>query len=136
MNRTSLLALLVLLGTVTGPARAQVELDPELPDYVPVAGVWGKVKSVGSDTMSNLVTLWAEEFKRQYPAVRVEVEGKGSSTASAALIAGTTGFGPMSRKMKREEVDRFRKKYGYPPTQLPVAIDMLAVYVHRDNPID
>jgi phosphate transport system substrate-binding protein len=113
----------------------QVKIDPDLPKYQARPGVSGKVKSIGSDTMSNLMSLWAEEFKRHYPAVRVEIEGKGSSTASAALIAGTATLGPMSRKMKRQEVDAFKKKYGYVPTQLPVAIDMLAVYVHRDNPI-
>jgi phosphate transport system substrate-binding protein len=100
-----------------------------------VASVTGSIKSVGSDTMNNLMTLWAEGFKQIYPNVRAEIEGKGSSTAPPALIAGTATFGPMSRDMKSSEIDAFEKRYGYKPVLLPAAIDMLAVYVHRDNPI-
>lgn len=114
---------------------AQVAVDPKLPDYKPVQGVSGSIKSVGSDTLNNLMTLWAEGFKRVYPNVQIEIEGKGSSTAPPALIGGTAGFGPMSRAMKDKEIDEFEAKYGYKPTALPTSIDMLAVYVHKDNPI-
>jgi len=111
-------------------------VDPALPDYQPLSGVSGSIKSVGSDTMNNLMSLWAEGFKKSYPNVRAEIEGKGSSTAPPALIAGTATFGPMSRDMKSSEIDAFDAKYGYKPVLLPAAIDMLAVYVHRDNPIE
>ena len=112
-----------------------VQVDPKLPDYQPVQGVSGSLKSIGSDTMNNEMTLWAEGFLRHYPSVRIEIEGKGSSTAPPALVAGTSQFGPMSRGMKDEEVDAFEKRYGYKPTALPTSIDMLAVYVNKDNPI-
>jgi phosphate transport system substrate-binding protein len=85
--------------------------------------------------MNNLMTLWAEKFIRMYPNVPVEIEGKGSSTAPPALIAGASNFGPMSRLMKSKEVDAFEKRFGYQPAVLRTAIDMLAVYVHKDNPI-
>lgn len=114
---------------------AQVAVDPKLPDYKPVQGISGNLKSVGSDTMNNLMTLWAEGFRRFYPSVQIEIEGKGSSTAPPALIAGTAQFGPMSRPMKNAEMDQFEARYGYKPVGLATAIDMLAVYVHRDNPI-
>jgi len=110
-------------------------VDPALALYTRSSGVTGSIKSVGSDTMNNLMTLWAEGFKQIYPNVRAEIEGKGSSTAPPALIAGTATFGPMSRDMKSSEIDAFEKRYGYKPVLLPAAIDMLAVYVHRDNPI-
>lgn len=116
-------------------ARANFEIDPNLPDYTRVAGVSGSIKSVGSDTMNNLMTLWAESFRKIYPGARIEIEGKGSSSAPPALIAGTATFGPMSREMKEKESDAFEKKFGYKPTVLAVGIDMLAIYVHRDNPI-
>ncbi len=118
------------------PEAARATVDPALPVYQHVASVTGTIKSVGSDTMNNLMTLWCEGFKHFYPSVRAEVEGKGSSTAPPALIAGTATFGPMSRDMKSSEIDSFEKRYGYRPTLLPVAIDMLAVYVHRDNPVE
>ncbi len=122
----------LLLGSI---ATGDVEVDPGLPDYKPVEGVSGTLKSIGSDTMNNLMALWGEGFKKIYPNVQIEVEGKGSSTAPPALIAGTAQFGPMSREMKSAEIDEFEKKFGYKPTELPTSIDMLAVYVHKDNPI-
>jgi phosphate transport system substrate-binding protein len=112
-----------------------VQLDPKLPDYAPAPGVTGSIKSVGSDTMNNLMTLWGEGFRAFYPSVLIEIEGKGSTTAPPALIAGTSNFGPMSREMKSKEIDDFQKQFGYKPVGLPAAIDMLAVYVHKDNPI-
>jgi phosphate transport system substrate-binding protein len=127
------LAALILLVPVM--LSAQVQVDPALPSYSPTRGVSGSIKSVGSDTMNNTMTLWAEGYLGMYPNVRIEIEGKGSSTAPPALISGTSQFGPMSREMKSSEVDEFQARYGYPPTPLPAAIDMLAVYVHKDNPI-
>lgn len=116
-------------------AQAQVAVDAALPDYKAVQGVSGTIKSIGSDTMNNMMALWAEGFKKMYPNVQVEIEGKGSSTAPPALIEGTATFGPMSRAMKQQEMDSFAAKYGYKPVELPTSIDMLAVYVHKDNPV-
>ena len=134
MQRSSLgLAVALLVG---GALSAQaVKVDETLPKYEPVSGVSGTIKSVGSDTMNNLMALWGEGFRKSYPSVRIEVEGKGSSTAPPALIAGTSTFGPMSREMKSKEIDAFKEQFGYEPVQLPTSIDMLAVYVHKDNPL-
>jgi len=113
----------------------KVNVDSVYAEYAKIKGVAGSIKSVGSDTMNNLMTLWGEAFLKSYPNVQIEIEGKGSSTAPPALIAGTSTFGPMSRKMKSTEVDAFENKFGYKPQYVRTAIDMLAVYVHRDNPI-
>jgi len=131
----NLLSTVAALGLAAMPALAQVSVDPALPTYTPVQGVSGSLKSVGSDTMNNEMALWAEGFQHFYPSVSVEIEGKGSSTAPAALIAGTAHFGPMSREMKAKEIDDFEAAHGYPPVGLATSIDMLAVYVHKDNPI-
>lgn len=114
---------------------AAVEVDPAIPSYTPVSGVSGNLKSIGSDTMNNLMALWAEGFCKYYPNVKVEIEGKGSATAPPALVNGTAHFGPMSRPMKDAELDAFEKKFGYKPTAIRTAFDALAVYVHKDNPI-
>lgn len=131
---------IILIATMVAlPAAgiaAGVNVDPNIPSYKAVQGVSGNVKSVGSDTMNNEMTLWAEGFLGQYPNVQIEIEGKGSSTAPAALISGTSQFGPMSRQMKGKEIDGFEKRYGYKPTGLATSIDMLAVYVNKDNPIE
>jgi phosphate transport system substrate-binding protein len=115
---------------------AQADVDPALPDYEKVSGVSGNLSSVGSDTLANLMTLWAEDFKRNYPNVNIQIQAAGSSTAPPALTEGTSNFGPMSRKMKDKELGAFEAKYGYKPTAVPVAIDALAVFVHKDNPIE
>ncbi len=109
---------------------------PELPDYEKVSGISGNLSSVGSDTLANLMTLWAEEFKREYPNVNIQIQAAGSSTAPPALTEGTSNFGPMSRKMKDKENAAFEAKYGYKATPIRVAIDALAVYAHKDNPIE
>ena len=109
--------------------------DPALPAYQKASGVSGNFSSVGSDTLNNLMTLWAEEFKRSYPNVNIQIQGAGSSTAPPALTEGTASFGPMSRMMKDEEVQAFERKHGYKPTAIGVAIDALAVFVNKDNPI-
>ena len=111
-------------------------LDAGLPAYQPTSGISGNLSSVGSDTMNNLMTLWGETFSRQYPNVRLQVEGKGSSTAPPALIEGTAQFGPMSRPMKPTEIDAFEKKYGYKPTEIRTSFDALALFVNRDNPLE
>ncbi len=124
-----------LLATIPVVAVAGVSVDPDLGNYTPVKGVSGNLKSIGSDTMNNEMTLWAEGFNVHYPNVQVEIEGKGSSTAPPALINGTSHFGPMSRAMKAKEIDAFEARFGYKPVALRTSIDMLAVYVHKDNPI-
>ncbi len=126
----------VVFSAMSLLAYGQVTVDPLLPSYKPVAGVSGQLKSVGSDTMNPLMLLWTEKFKEYYKGVRSEVEGQGSSKAMPALIEGSASFGPMSRDAKANEIGDFEKKYGYKPTLVPTAIDLLAVYVHRDNPLD
>ncbi|MCY3858834.1 MAG: phosphate ABC transporter substrate-binding protein PstS family protein [Gammaproteobacteria bacterium] len=108
----------------------------ELPSYERVSGVSGNLSSVGSDTLANLMTLWAEAFEKDYPNVNIQVQAAGSSTAPPALTEGVSNFGPMSRKMKDKEIEAFEKHYGYKPLGVRVAIDALAIYVHKDNPIE
>ncbi|HOC42824.1 MAG TPA: PstS family phosphate ABC transporter substrate-binding protein [Thermoanaerobaculales bacterium] len=137
MHRTTLAstaAALVLLAAGVAIA-AGLELDPDLPTYTKVEGLRGTLNAAGSDTMLELQTLMAEDFRKLYPQVKIQVEGKGSSTAPPALIEGTVQLGNMSRAMKDQEVDAFEEKFGYPPTRFDVALDTLAVFVNKDNPI-
>ncbi len=142
MKRTSLLTLAAFAASTvvfaTAPLAAQqpAQVDSSIAPYSKASGISGNLSSIGSDTLNNLMTFWAEGFSKQYPNVRIQVEGKGSSTAPPALIAGTAQLGPMSRPMKAEEIDEFEKKYGYKPSAVRVAVDGLAVYVSKDNPIE
>lgn len=130
-------ALVIMLAALllAGNTSAQAGVDPKLPEYKPVAGISGSLISVGSDTLNNMMTLWAEGFRSLYPAVTVEIRGAGSSTAPPALTEGTANFGPMSRPMRTTEVEMFEKKFGYKPTQVSVAIDAVAAVVNKDNPL-
>ncbi len=122
-------------GLLSAAVLADAGVDKEIPAYSKASGVSGNISSVGSDTLANLMTLWAEEFKRVYPNVNIQIQAAGSSTAPPALTEGTSNLGPMSRKMKDKEIQAFESKYGYKPTAIPVAIDALAVFVHKDNPV-
>lgn len=115
---------------------AQVQVDPDLAEYEPVSGVSGNLSSIGSDTLNNLMTLWAEEFAKFYPNVKIQIQGAGSSTAPPALTEGTANFGPMSRMMRSSEIQAFEDRHGYPPTPVGTAIDALAVMVNKDNPLE
>jgi phosphate transport system substrate-binding protein len=126
---------LAVVALLAGDGAAAVKLDPGLAAYKPVSGVSGNLSSIGSDTLNNVMTLWAETYNRFYPNVKIQIEGKGSSTAPPALIAGTAQLGPMSRPMKSSEIDAFEKKFGYKPTQIRTAVDALAVFVNKDNPV-
>ena len=129
----SLLVALIAVAFVS--AAWALDVDPKLPMYEKTRGISGNLKTVGSDTLNNLMALWSEGFSSIYPSVKFSIEGKGSSTAPPALIEGTSHLGPMSREMKDKEEDAFEKKFGYKPSKVRVAVDALAVFVHKDNPI-
>jgi phosphate transport system substrate-binding protein len=120
---------------VSGVAGAVQSVDAAIPEYQKASGISGNLSSVGSDSLANLMTLWAEEFNRAYPNVNIQIQAAGSSTAPPALTEGTSNLGPMSREMKDDELEAFEDKYGYKPTAIPVAIDALAVLVNKDNPV-
>lgn len=125
-------ALALALGGTTARAEG---VDPAISAYQKVSGISGNLSSVGSDTLANLMTLWAESYKREYPNLNIQIQAAGSSTAPPALTEGTAGIGPMSRKMKDAELQAFEQRFGYPPTAVPVAIDALAIFVNKDNPL-
>lgn len=116
-------------------AGEEIKVDANIKSYTKAGGVSGNLSSIGSDTMNNLMTYWAEGFNKVYPNVKIQIEGKGSTTAPPALISGTAQIGPMSRAMKPTEIDAFEKKYGYKPTAIRTALDALAIYVNKDNPL-
>ncbi len=139
MFRTSLVSVTasaLALAAATLHADDEPEIDDSLPSYSSVSGISGSLSSQGSDTLNNLMSLWAEEFNEFYPNVNIQIEGAGSSTAPTALAEGTANFGPMSRQMRESEIESFENAHGYPPTLVRTAIDTIAVFVNRDNPIE
>lgn len=132
----SLLLFVMSLVCATSSFAQKIKVDRKIPKYKKISGVSGNLNSIGSDTLNNLMTLWAESFRKQYPNINIQIEGKGSSTAPPALIEGTAQLGPMSRKMKSKETNKFEKEFGFKPTAIGVALDSLAVFVNKDNPIE
>ncbi|MDY7562665.1 phosphate ABC transporter substrate-binding protein PstS family protein [Pseudomonas sp. 10B1] len=135
MTFKRLMAVLTFVAAGVATAHAVAAVDPSIPAYTKTSGVSGNLSSVGSDTLANLMTLWAEAYKKEYPSVNIQIQAAGSATAPPALTEGTSNLGPMSRKMKDTELAAFEQKYGYKPTAIPVAVDALAIFVHKDNPI-
>ncbi|MBD9427022.1 phosphate ABC transporter substrate-binding protein PstS family protein [Pseudomonas sp. PDM15] len=135
MKLKRLMAALTFVAAGVSAASAVAAVDPAIPAYQKTSGVSGNLSSVGSDSLANLMTLWAEEYKKLYPNVNIQIQAAGSSTAPPALTEGTANLGPMSRAMKDNELQAFEEKFGYKPVAVPVAIDALAVFVHKDNPI-
>jgi phosphate transport system substrate-binding protein len=135
MFKKSIVTVALLALTAVSAQAEKITVDSKIKKYTPTAGVAGNLNSIGSDSLNNLMTYWAEGFKKKYPNVNIQIEGKGSSTAPPALIAGSAQLGPMSREMKPSEIEQFEKKFGYKPTKIGVALDSLAVFVNKDNPI-
>jgi len=131
------LASLAVCGLISASSAvsAQLSVDPDLPEYEPVSGISGNLSSIGSDSLNNLMTLWAELFQNYYPNVNIQIQGAGSSTAPPAITEGTANFGPMSRLMRSSEIQAFEERHGYPPTPVGTSVDLLAVFVNRDNPV-
>ncbi len=124
-----------LAASTTFALAADTPIDPAVAPYQTVPAISGNLVGVGSDTLNNMMDMWLEDFQKLYPNVTASYRGEGSSTAPPALIEGTSQLGPMSRAMKDKEQDTFEKKFGYRPTQIIVALDCLAVFVHKDNPV-
>lgn len=129
-------ALTLAAAALIATSASAQQVDPNLPTYQATSGVSGNLVSIGSDTLNNLMTLWSEGFRSFYPNVAVQIQGAGSGTAPPALVQGTAQFGPMSRPMRGTEIQEFEARYGYAPTPIRGAIDALAVFVHKDNPIE
>ena len=95
--------MIVLMAGFRDAQAQAVHVEAGIAPYQKTSGVSGNLNSIGSDMLNDLMTLLAQGFKAQYPNVNIQIEGKGSSTAPPALIAGTAQLGPMSREMKGEE---------------------------------
>jgi phosphate transport system substrate-binding protein len=128
----------VLLFAIAFQVSGQIvpSLDPKIPPYKLVSGLTGTLSIAGSDTMKPLTESWSADFRQLYPGLPIKVESRGSETGLAALLEGKAQIAAMSRRMTQQEVVEFKREFGYEPTEVPVAVDALAVFVHKDNPIE
>ena len=123
------------LPVAEGDANATPVSSEALPPYESVAGLTGEIISIGDSTTTNLVARLATEFRRMYPGVTLEVTASPISIGPAALLDGRADIVPMSRPLAPGEIQGFAAKYGYPPTEIKVAADALALYVEKRNPV-
>lgn len=94
------------------------------------------IQNIGSDTMVNVAQAWAEAYAKVEKAVSVEVSGGGTGVGVAALINGTAEIANCSRNIEPEEAEKAKKSTGKEPKEFLVGFDGLAVYVHKDNPLE
>jgi phosphate transport system substrate-binding protein len=120
---------------VMGDVNVTHILSDEFPSYESAAGLAGKITSIGESTTTNLVARIAAEFRRMYPDVAIQVISSPMSIGPAALLEGRADLVPMSRPLTPDDINNFTKKYGYPPTEIKVAADALAIYVEKGNPV-
>jgi phosphate transport system substrate-binding protein len=135
ISRGAICGLIMTFVITVNLRGAGAETASTVKPYEKVSGISGNLNSVGSDTLNNLMTYWAEAFQKEYPNVKIQTKGEGSATAPPALTEGTAQLGPMSRAMKDTELEAFEKKHGFKPTRISVALDCLAVFVNKDNPL-
>jgi phosphate transport system substrate-binding protein len=128
---------LVLLFAAALQVSGQImpSLDPKIPPYQRVSDLTGALSVAGSETMKPLTEAWSAKLRQLYPSLSIKVESRGSETGLAALLEGKVQIAAMSRRMTQQEVVEFKREFGYEPTEVPVAVDALAVFVHKDNPI-
>ncbi|MDY6892476.1 MAG: substrate-binding domain-containing protein, partial [Chloroflexota bacterium] len=97
-------------------------------------GLSGSIKIIGSNTVTPLASVWAEEFMGMHPGVNIAVSGPGSGAGIASLINGTTDICQASREIKESEIEQAEANGVY-PYEIVVATDSLSVIVHDDNPV-
>ena len=132
------LTAILLAGTVIAssfPASATI-IDDRYRPYRAVAGVGGDLRIEGSSALRKYVLLWSEALMATYKGVTVKSRFDGDGHAAAALADGGIDIAAMSREMTSAEEDTFRQSHGYAPTEVRVGVDVLAVFVNKDNPLD
>ncbi len=118
-----------------GLARAE-GLDPQLPAYRPIDKLEGEITLVGSSTMSDLAAMWVDRFTCFYPDVKINVVVKGADNAMPSVISGEATIGLLSRDATTAEIEEFTKKLGHAPKLLVPSLERVAIFVHKDNPLE
>ncbi len=94
----------------------------------------GSFKIIGSNTVTPLSSVWAEDFMKANPKVSIAVSGPGSGVGIASMIDGTTDICQASRTITQSEIDQAKAK-GVNPYEIQVATDALSVVVNPANPV-
>jgi len=102
----------------------------------PLYNISGTLKAIGSETLQPIMKLWGKKFCSYHPNITISFNAEGSVTAPPALISGDSNLAPMSRKMTYQEVRKFDNKFGYKPVFVRVALDALAIYINKNNPLN
>ncbi|MDY6911585.1 MAG: substrate-binding domain-containing protein, partial [Chloroflexota bacterium] len=126
-----LMALLIsafILTGCSGDNGNSEDVTPVVPELS------GSIKVIGSNTVTPLTSVWAEDFMSAHPGVSIAISGPGSGAGIAALINGTTDICQASRGIKDKEIDQ-AKENDIEPYEIQVATDALSVVVHPSNPI-
>ena len=129
------------------PEVLQPVLDPSLPAFQPrKEKLTGSFHGAASDVMKVLVEKWVEKFRAYHPDVTFTIPPPyAGSLGAVELVKGDLDFVFVSRELKPDDVKGFKAKFGYDPLSVPVsggsyrhfgALDAIAFYVNKDNPIE
>ena len=94
------------------------------------------IKINGSDTMLQLGLAWQTAYKEVKPDIIISMNGEGSGVGLKALINGEIDLAHSSRPIQESEIKQIKEKFGKDPKEIIFGYDRLAVYVHKDNPIN
>lgn len=123
---------LVLLGAALAPPAV---LGQPMAGYTRAGPVTGLVRAAGSSIVAGLLTPVIERFRAAQPGIEFDIGSAGSGTAMAGMLESPTAMGLLSRAMTSAERTRFSARYGHPALELKIALDALAIYVFKDNPV-
>jgi phosphate transport system substrate-binding protein len=121
-------------ATLAGPRVAATDLS-QLPPYQRVPSAQGTLVLSGSSAVSTFARAWGSAYARIYPAALVNVVSKSSGAAIADMIASPGTIGMTSRALTAAERESYAKANGRPPLEFKVAIDAVAIFVFKDNPL-
>lgn len=135
MLKLVLRAVMGCLVLASGLAHAD-GLDPALPGYRPINALQGEITLVGSNTMSDVAAMWVDRFTCFYPDVKINIVVKGAENAMPAVMNGEATIGMLSREANAQEIEDFTKKLGHAPKLLVPSLERIAIFVHKDNPLN
>lgn len=127
------------------PLPYTARVDPRISEYTPVKGLSGTLKGVESNTVTELMSMWIDDFTKIYPQVKISVDIGGSGQGGPRLTSGIADFGFIGREMMGREETPFVEKFGYKPLAVAVAggsfrvkafTDAIVFIVHKDNPLN
>ncbi|BDU78053.1 PstS family phosphate ABC transporter substrate-binding protein [Mesoterricola sediminis] len=133
--RIAAILALAALPQAAQTAQMRAKVSEALPHYNPTVAVNGAVEIPGTDAISDLGEEWGRLFHQYQPQGRIVYVPKLTKEAVKDLTEGTRPLVITARELSQDEMKAFQAKHGYMPMRIPVCLDAIIVFVHKNNPI-